>query len=137
MANGNISNSKKSGRPRGAKNEDRASAVSLPPACPSCNSTRREPYRNGVVVDRQLAGEIDGRPYNRVVWRRTRCLDCGQQITVREYHFSPTDDDVLCQADCEIPAQEEVEGHISREMSEKISDNPISGDEFRPDSAAD
>jgi hypothetical protein len=79
------------GRPKGAKTVDRASTISLPPSCPTCGSTRREPYRNGVVCDRREAGEICGRPYNRILWRRTRCLDCGQNLIVREYLYEPSE----------------------------------------------
>jgi len=80
---------KKQGRPVGSKTTERAVAISLPPACPACNSTNREAYKDGIVDERNIAGDIDGRPYNRVVWRRTRCIDCGQNLTVREYHYDP------------------------------------------------
>ena len=79
----------KPGRPEGAKTANRAPAISLPAACPTCGSTRREPYREGVLNDQRIAGEIRGHIYNRVVWRNTRCADCGQSITVREFLFEP------------------------------------------------
>ncbi len=42
-----------------------------------CGSTRRAPYSN--VRTHDCPGETpDGVAYSRVVWRRTRCLDCGQ-----------------------------------------------------------
>ena len=45
--------------------------------CPSCGSLQREPYHNVRTLD--FAGIApDGRPFTRVVWRRTRCRDCGQ-----------------------------------------------------------
>jgi hypothetical protein len=77
------------GRPKGCRTADRAIVISLPPACPSCGSTRREPYRDGVAHEQRQKGEVDGRPYNRIVWRRTRCLDCGQMLTVREFLYEP------------------------------------------------
>jgi len=77
------------GRPKGAKNCKRKLTTSLPAACPVCNSTRRQPYKDGIVAEYYMTGEIDGRPYNRVIWRRTRCLDCDQNLTVREYLFEP------------------------------------------------
>jgi hypothetical protein len=84
---------KRSGRPKGAKTAERACCLELPAACPGCKSTRREPYRDGIVQTLDFGGEIETpegpRPYNRVVWRRTRCSDCGQQLTVREFHYSP------------------------------------------------
>jgi hypothetical protein len=77
------------GRPVGAETAERVDTVSLPAACPKCHSTRRKPYTEGVVADRKMSGVIDGRPYNRIVWRRTQCADCGQALTVREFHFAP------------------------------------------------
>lgn len=84
---------KRKGRPAGAKTVERAPCVCLPPACPTCGSTRREPYKSHVSEFR-FEGTAQGpdgtaRRYNRVVWRPTKCLDCGQQLTVREYHFDP------------------------------------------------
>jgi hypothetical protein len=64
-------------------------AISLPPACPVCGSTRRGAYKDGIISDHDVSGEIEGRRYNRIVWRHTKCLDCGQNLTVREYHFEP------------------------------------------------
>lgn len=45
--------------------------------CPKCQSTDREAYHNV----RELAIDSvtpDGERYNRVIWRRTRCKNCGQ-----------------------------------------------------------
>lgn len=77
------------GRPQGARNAERVYAVSLPAACPTCGSTRREPYQTGPVYEHFCDGVIDGRKYNRLVWRRTRCEDCGQNLTIREYLYEP------------------------------------------------
>jgi len=77
------------GRPLGAKTLARELVTSLPPACTHCGSTRREPYKDGVVQEERYEGQIHGRRYNRIVWRRTRCVDCGQSLTVREYRYEP------------------------------------------------
>jgi hypothetical protein len=46
-------------------------------SCKSCGSTRRSQYVNR--REHEYSGTTsDGRPYTKVVWRRTRCLDCGQ-----------------------------------------------------------
>jgi hypothetical protein len=82
------------GRPRGAKTLPRLETVTLPPSCPACGSTRRKPYRDGVADDLPLCGEIKGFRYNRVIWRRTTCADCGQALTVREYRFEPPQEEV-------------------------------------------
>lgn len=44
--------------------------------CPKCGSPERAHYANKRVLE--ASGVKDGRPYARVVWRRTRCLACGQ-----------------------------------------------------------
>ena len=83
---------RKPGRPAGAKHIDRDTTIELPPQCPACQSTRREKF-NGEVSRHVFAGEIETpsglRLYNLVVWHRTRCLDCGQQLMVRTFHFIP------------------------------------------------
>jgi hypothetical protein len=77
------------GRPAGAATVPRSQVVSLPPSCPTCGSTNRAPYKDGVDLERRISGEIRGQAYNRVIWRRTHCLDCPQHYTVREFHFDP------------------------------------------------
>jgi len=77
------------GRPKGAQTVERSMVLCLPPACPSCGSTRREPYRDGPVRDQAIGGEIQGQRYNRILWHRTRCLDCGQALIVREFLYEP------------------------------------------------
>lgn len=57
-------------------------------ACPTCGSTRRERYFH--TVERAIAGvDRDGKPYTHVVWRRTRCTDCGQVRVDRSYENRP------------------------------------------------
>lgn len=44
--------------------------------CPKCGSTKRTGYFGTVVNEYQ--GEFNGRPFDRIVKRRTSCVDCGQ-----------------------------------------------------------
>jgi len=80
------------GRPIGSRTQERPIAVFRPPRCPTCSSTRREAFRDGPVMDDRIPVEIDGQPYNRELWRNTRCLDCGQQYRVVEYRFEPSEE---------------------------------------------
>jgi hypothetical protein len=75
----------KTGRPVGAKTADRVSIAFVPPACPTCGSTEREPYRRGPAKVLEYAGFINGVAYNRVVWHDTNCKGCGQFLRIREY----------------------------------------------------
>jgi hypothetical protein len=77
------------GRPKGARTGDRPTARYVPAQCPSCQSSRRAPFRDGPVFDERIPIEIDGRPYNRELWRDTCCLDCGQHYRVIEYRYEP------------------------------------------------
>ena len=92
------------GRPAGRKSQERPVAMFRPPRCPTCGSTRREPFRDGPVADDRIAIEIDGQLYNREIWRNTRCQDCGQLYRVVEYRFEPS-------------ASTEEEAAISHEIS--------------------
>ena len=64
------------GRPKGSPNVQAVVDVELS-RCPTCGSTRRSEY-----LDRQVQQHSgvrsDGTHYNRIVRRRTRCLDCAQ-----------------------------------------------------------
>jgi hypothetical protein len=52
--------------------------------CKKCGSVNRAPYFNVRRLD--YAGVTpDGRTYKQVVWRRTRCLDCGQYRDDKSY----------------------------------------------------
>lgn len=47
-------------------------------ACPKCKSTNRERYTS--VRTMAIAGTLkDGTRYTHIVWRRTRCQNCGQR----------------------------------------------------------
>jgi hypothetical protein len=57
--------------------------VVIPPACPSCGSTRRGKME--ATTRLEVSGEHGGVEYNCVIWRRTHCLDCGQNYIVKSY----------------------------------------------------
>ncbi len=67
---------------KGVKNKPRIQNVVIPSACPCCHSTKRKKY-NGVVREMIHEGELNGVKYNRIQWKRTECLDCGQHRTDR------------------------------------------------------
>jgi len=81
--------SKPAGRPAGSKTRERPEAAYRPAQCPSCKSTRREPFRDGPVNQQSCTIEVDGQTYNRQIWRNTRCKDCGQHYRVIEYRYEP------------------------------------------------
>jgi hypothetical protein len=61
-----------------------------PSRCAKCGSTRRADYHN--VTRSAHAGELpDGTTYNMVVFRRTHCLDCGQQRVDRTFETAAAD----------------------------------------------
>ena len=66
---------KQLGRPKGAASiRDRGKVVLS--RCPRCGSTRRTGYAGTVV--QLVAGVMgNGIPFNRIVLRRTTCVDCG------------------------------------------------------------
>lgn len=51
--------------------------------CPKCGSSEREPYHN--VKTRHIEGFLNGKPFNRVSWKRTKCTVCNQQRIDRVY----------------------------------------------------
>jgi predicted RNA-binding Zn-ribbon protein involved in translation (DUF1610 family) len=64
---------------------DRQTVV-RPARCPKCGSTSHVVARK--IVERDVAGEIAGQPFDRVIWRRLRCRKCEQLYTARFYEFS-------------------------------------------------
>lgn len=60
---------------------------------PECQSTRRTEYEQKRVLENGGL-DNDGKPYTRVIYRRTKCLDCGQVRDDRTYEFEPD-----CQAE--------------------------------------
>ena len=78
----------KAGRPPGRKNKSRAVLCQEPTRCPRCDGT--EFKRESIAKDRRIHGFThDGKPYNRILWRRARCVNkaCRQHLTIREFHF--------------------------------------------------
>lgn len=69
--------SAKQGRPKGAKTVDKPESVAGLTRCRACNSTERERYTNPRSVA-SCGIDPDGKPYNRITWRNTRCKNCGQ-----------------------------------------------------------
>ena len=63
------------GRPRG-KNE-RPPINTVEPSRCRCGSTERGPYF-GKVVQEVKGIDASGKPYDRIVRRRTHCTNCGQ-----------------------------------------------------------
>jgi len=79
---------KRSGRPRGARNRDLDTVSGEATRCRKCGSTDREPYFGKRTLD--YAGTTpDGKPYTRVVWRRTVCRSCGQHRMDKSYEYTP------------------------------------------------
>ncbi len=67
--------SKPPAAPSNRKSKPAFKTVVRPGRC-LCGSTRRTGYTS--IVTRELNGAIDGHPYTHIVWKRTRCSDCGQ-----------------------------------------------------------
>ena len=73
-----MSNKKTPGRPEGSKTQDLPTSEVVKSVCKSCGSTKREKYF-GTPIEFDISGERNGRPYNKLIRKRTRCADCGQQ----------------------------------------------------------
>lgn len=62
---------------RSAKRSPTPEVEVIPSACPKCGSTNHAGYNS--TKERDIAGTLrDGRTYRRIVWKRTKCLDCDQ-----------------------------------------------------------
>ena len=72
----NAKNTARPGRPKGSGNVETDCVHVEASRCKQCGSTEREGYSRRLV--REIAGERDGVPYDRVVWRWTKCRACGQ-----------------------------------------------------------
>ncbi len=75
------------GRPKGSKTKERDETTAELSRCQKCGSTERAPYTSKLV--QEYAGVIDGKPFTRIVRRRTKCLDCGQHRVDRFYENRP------------------------------------------------
>lgn len=84
MAKKNVPQTKaKAGRPKGSLTVERDVVAVIPAACKRCGSTKRTAYDK--VIERAMAGTIEGAAYNHIVWRRTKCTACGQARIERHY----------------------------------------------------
>jgi DNA-directed RNA polymerase subunit RPC12/RpoP len=82
--------SKQRGRPRGTPNYDRSIIDEVPARCTKCGSTDRT--KDGKPsADRHLSGYRDGQFFNRIIWTRCTCKQCGQRLMVREFVFDPAE----------------------------------------------
>jgi len=65
-------------------------ATAVPTRCPRCGSTNRDPYHNTRRLD--TTGTLPcGSVYSAVIWRRTRCHDCGQTRIDKTWIFRDAD----------------------------------------------
>jgi len=72
------------GRPKGSKPTTAVCVTNT--RCGKCQSTRKKVLR--IVKERPFSGTDDkGHPYNRVVWRRVQCANCGQHRVEIERHY--------------------------------------------------
>lgn len=78
----------KAGRPTGAKTNKAPPVTGEKTRCPACGSTDRDPYF--ATVEHAIEGIRDGRPHTHIVWRRTKCRDCGQIRQDRCYENRPS-----------------------------------------------
>lgn len=91
--------SKQGGKVKKAKSKskakDRAQTVDmLPVFCPNpkCHSTKREHF-DGRAITRDFENVLIepklGIKFNRIIYRKTVCLDCGQRMVVRQFMMRP------------------------------------------------
>lgn len=76
---------KDAGRPEGSKNKSYDQATANPSRCRPCGSTERAPYMGSPVEHKITGVDLQGHHYTHVVFRRTKCLNCGQVRTDRSY----------------------------------------------------
>ena len=80
----NTTTRRKPGRPKGSR--DAAAVHAANTRWKKCLSTKKKALR--IVQERPISGTDDkGRPYNRVVWRRVQCANCGQHRVEIEKHY--------------------------------------------------
>jgi hypothetical protein len=75
------------GRPKGARKQEYPQSIGELTRCRKCDSTERTKYTT--IKEMAHAGERDGKPYTRVVWRHTACASCGQVRIDQHYENSP------------------------------------------------
>lgn len=64
------------GRPPGPAGPPPEQVESVLTRCKNCGSTDRTRYEN--VREMEIGGVNDAGPYTHVVWRPTKCTNCGQ-----------------------------------------------------------
>jgi hypothetical protein len=78
---------KSTGRPVGARTQDRLVADESVAICPHCGSRDRGEFRSLRRVEG--SGEINGRRYEGVELRNCNCNSCGGAMVVRRYLWVP------------------------------------------------
>lgn len=79
---------KKTGRPPGSTTEKKQESVGILTRCKKCQSTERTKYEKPRTS--QICGfDGDGKPYNQVTWRNTRCTNCGQARIDKAFEYVP------------------------------------------------
>jgi hypothetical protein len=78
---------KPAGRPKGSLKQEYPQSIGELTRCKRCDSTERTKYTT--IKDMPHQGLRDGKPYTRVVWRRTTCANCGQARVDQHYENSP------------------------------------------------
>lgn len=75
------------GRPKRSENRQYATSTTILSRCPNpnCLSTDRSAYQK--TERHEVKGMENGMPYNAVVWKICRCLQCGQWRKDRAYEF--------------------------------------------------
>lgn len=68
---------------------DYAAADWVPIQCPECGGSRREAFhgRTRHIKTAQRVHPKFGHEYNCVIFRPTKCLDCGRKLMTREYRL--------------------------------------------------
>lgn len=78
----------KAGRPAGSPNKQVDQVEAAKSRCVKCGSTQRDGYYHRQELE-QSGTDAQGKPYTHVVWRRTKCLACGQHRVDRTYENRP------------------------------------------------
>ena len=76
--------------PPGSDIKRRPAADVTPSRCPKCGSTRRAPYTGRPRIVNH-SGVFAGHPYNKVIFRQTKRLDCGEWRVDREWLWESTE----------------------------------------------
>lgn len=77
---------KKRGRPAGSKTKTRSQSIGELTRCGKCQSTKRSAYKGHPHIEK-ITGVRNGKPFNRIVRRVTKCLDCDQHRFDLTYEY--------------------------------------------------